>query len=134
MDSYATLDYANEYHGKRQSALMWSMLSDEQKNQRLVSATDFIDINFEFKNDLNLKAKESGEVPNQLVNATCEVAAMNELVIGKTRDKDRVKVDVIEINYTPDSGSAYSDGIDRITKMLKGLLVQSNGISFKVYR
>lgn len=130
MDSYATLEQADEYHAKRSTALDWSMFTDEQKQQRLVSASDSIDQNFEFKDDLNLKVREGEEAPKQLINATCEVALMNELVIGKTREKERVKVDVIEVTYKGDSDSAYLSSLDRIAKMLKGLLVGSGNTMF----
>ena len=130
MDSYATLEQADEYHAKRSTALDWSMFTDEQKQQRLVSASDSIDQNFEFKDDLNLKVREGEEAPKQLINATCEAALMNELVIGKTREKERVKVDVIEITYKGDNDSAYLSSLDRIAKMLKGLLVGSGNTMF----
>lgn len=130
MDSYATLEQADKYHEKRSTALDWSMFTDEQKQQRLVSASDSIDQNFEFKDDLNLKVREGEEAPKQLINATCEAALMNELVIGKTREKERVKVDVIEITYKDDSDSAYLSSLDRIAKMLKGLLVGSGNTMF----
>lgn len=133
MDSYATLEYANEYHEKRATSTAWALLTEEQRMQRLVSASDFIDINFTFKDNLNIKAREGGEVPKLLMNATCEVAAVSDLVLGKSREKESVKVDVIEVKYK-DQDSSYDDALKRIALMLDSLLVKANSLFFKVYR
>lgn len=133
MDSYATLEYANEYHAKRTTSTAWDLLTDEQKEQRLVSATDFIDINFTFKNGLNWEVKESGDVPTVLMNATCEVAAISDLVLSKTKEKESVKVDVIEVKYK-DQSSHYDDSLNRIALMLGSLLIKGDSLFFKVYR
>lgn len=133
MDSYATLEYANEYHAKRTTSTAWSLLTDEQKEQRLVSASDFIDINFTFKNGLNWEVKESGDVPIVLMNATCEVAAISDLVLSKTKEKESVKVDVIEVKYK-DQSSHYDDSLNRIALMLGSLLIKGDSLFFKVYR
>lgn len=133
MDSYATLEYANEYHAKRTTSTAWSLLTDEQKEQRLVSASDFIDINFTFKNGLNWEVKESGDVPVVLMNATCEVAAISDLVLSKAKEKESVKVDVIEVKYK-DQSSHYDDSLNRIALMLGSLLIKGDSLFFKVYR
>lgn len=133
MDSYATLEYANEYHAKRTTSTAWSLFTDEQKEQRLVSASDFIDINFTFKNGLNWEVKESGDVPVVLMNATCEVAAISDLVLSKTKEKESVKVDVIEVKYK-DQSSHYDDSLNRIALMLGSLLINGDSLFFKVYR
>lgn len=133
MDSYATLEYANEYHAKRTTSTAWSLLTDEQKEQRLVSASDFIDINFTFKNGLNWEVKESGDVPTVLMNATCEVAAISDLVLSKTKEKESVKVDAIEVKYK-DQSSHYDDSLNRIALMLGSLLIKGDSLFFKVYR
>ena len=95
MDSYVTLQYADDYHLKRTSAERWSILTEEQKEKRLVSASDFIDENFGFADDLNEKIR-NGEVeaPVKLMNAVCEVAASNELIISRSRTQNSVKIDV----------------------------------------
>ena len=133
MDSYATLEYANEYHAKRMTATRWDLFTDDEKERRLVSASDFIDINFSFKDNLNIEARENGEAPKALMNATCEVAVLNELVSSRSREKESVKVDVIEVKYK-DQDSGYSDALKRIALMLDSLLVKANSLFFKVYR
>lgn len=122
MDSYVTLQYADDYHLKRTSAERWSILTDEQKDKRLVSASDFIDENFDFVDDLNDKIR-NGEVeaPIKLMNAVCEVAASNELIISRSRTQNSVKIDVIQIEYKDDD-SAYQNALNRIKNMLGDLV------------
>ena len=125
MDSYVTLQYANEYHSKRTSAERWAIPTNEQKEKRLVSASDFIDENFDFVDNLNEKIR-NGEVeaPIKLMNAICEVAASNELIISRSRTQNSVKIDVIQIEYKDDD-SAYQNALNRIKNML-GDLVEVN--------
>lgn len=42
-DAYTTLEFADGYHQARQSATRWADFSDEEKQQRLTSASDWID-------------------------------------------------------------------------------------------
>lgn len=121
MDSYVTLQYADEYHSKRTSAERWAIL-DEQKEKRLVSASDFIDESFDFVDDLNEKIR-NGEVeaPIKLMNAVCEVAASSELVVSRSRTQNSVKIDVIQIEYKDDD-SAYQNSLNRIKNMLGDLI------------
>lgn len=122
MDSYVTLQYADNYHLKRTSAERWAILTDEQKEKRLVSASDFIDENFDFVDSLNEKIR-NGEVeaPIKLMNAVCEVAASNELIISRSRTQNSVKIDVIQIEYKDDD-SAYQNALNRIRNMLGDLV------------
>lgn len=122
MDSYVTLQYADNYHLKRTSAERWAILTDEQKEKRLVSASDFIDENFDFVDSLNENIR-NGEVeaPIKLMNAVCEVAASNELIISRSRTQNSVKIDVIQIEYKDDD-SAYQNALNRIRNMLGDLV------------
>lgn len=125
MDSYVTLQYADEYHSKRTSAERWAILDDTQKEKRLVSASDFIDENFDFVDDLNEKIRNGEvEVSIKLMNAVCEVAISNELIISRSRTQNSVKIDVIQIEYKDDD-SAYQNALNRIKNML-GDLVEVN--------
>ena len=47
-DSYVTLDEANHYHAMRESFSVWGELEDGVKLRRLVSASDFLDVNYKF--------------------------------------------------------------------------------------
>lgn len=134
MCSYATLEYANEYHEKRPSSNAWFLLTEEQRMQRLVGASDFIDNNFTFKDNLNEKVKEGKEeAPKRLKDATCATAVKRDLVVGKSRLKDRVKVDVIEVQYSQNE-SAYNDGLQEIRSILEPLLSSNSALFKRVIR
>lgn len=134
MDSYATLQYADDYHSKRTSAEKWAILTDDQKQQRLVSASDFIDANFSFINGLNDKIRNDEiEAPVKLMNAICEVAASNELIIGRSRTQNSVKIDVIQIEYKDDD-SAYQNAFSRIKNMLGGLIKSDRALFVGISR
>lgn len=134
MDSYVTLQYANEYHAKRTSSDKWSILTEDQKEKRLVSASDFIDENFNFIDGLNDRVR-NGEVeaPIKLMNATCEAAMSNELIISRSRTQNSVKIDVIQIEYKDDD-SAYQSSINRIKNMLSGLVTSGSTLFLRVSR
>ena len=122
MDSYVTLQYADDYHSKRTSSERWAIFDDAQKEKRLVSASDFIDENFEFKDGLNEKIRSGEiEVSIKLMNAVCEVAISNELIISRSRTQNSVKIDVIQIEYKDDD-SAYQNALNRIKNMLGDLV------------
>lgn len=135
MDSYVTLQYADDYHSKRTSSERWAILTDEQKEKRLVSASDFIDENFDFVDDLNEKIR-NGEVeaPIKLMNAVCEVAVNNELIISRSRTQNSVKIDVIQIEYKDDD-SAYQNSLNRIKNMLGDLVeAESTALFLRISR
>lgn len=134
MDSYVTKEYADEYHAKRVTSLSWDMFTDEQKNGRLVSATDFINYTFTFKKEV-LEGIEKGEIPTALQNAVCEISVMDSLVISRSKDMSRVKVDVIDITYAEGS-DAYSNDMAKIENMLRGLIEEEIGgsLQFQVWR
>lgn len=134
MDSYVTKEYADEYHAKRVTSLSWDMFTDEQKKGRLVSATDFINYTFTLKKEV-LEGIEKGEIPTALQNAVCEISVMDSLVISRSKDMSRVKVDVIDITYAEGS-DAYSNDITKIENMLRGLIEEEIGgsLQFQVWR
>ncbi|WII92456.1 hypothetical protein QEO94_07330 [Kingella negevensis] len=90
MLSYATLDYANEYHDARQTATRWDDFTPEQKQQRLVSASDLIDRIFRYagKPESNtqirafpriLHEKQPALLPEAIKQACCELALLDDI-------------------------------------------------------
>ncbi len=51
LNSYMTVEQANAYHDIRMSREAWNALSDQEKQQRLVSASDFLDFNYRFSGE-----------------------------------------------------------------------------------
>lgn len=90
MLSYATLDYANEYHDARQTSSRWDDFTPEQKQQRLVSASDLIDRIFRYagKPESNtqirafpriLHEKQPALLPEAIKQACCELALLDDI-------------------------------------------------------
>lgn len=129
MDSYVTIEYADDYHDKRVTATKWDMFDDKQKGGRLVSASDFINYNFTLKKEV-IESIEKGEVPTRLKNAVCEISVLDSLVVARAKDRSRVKVDVIEVQYT-EGVDAYSNDLNKIANMLNGLIEEDLGNAFQ---
>lgn len=134
MDSYVTITYADDYHDNRVTATKWNMFDEKQKGGRLVSASDFINYNFTLKKEV-LDDIESGEVPKRLKHAVCEIAVLDSLVVARSRDRSKVKVDVIEVQYT-EGVDTFSNDMNRIANMLSGLIDEDlgNAYQFEVLR
>ena len=45
MTAYLSVEEANAYHNLRMSKAAWAALDEEEKARRLVSASDFLDVN-----------------------------------------------------------------------------------------
>lgn len=102
-DGYADLDFANTYHAARQSAQQWNDFSDEEKRQRLTSASDWIDRIFpngyigQPETATQHRAfprllPPSGEAvtPFVIKQACCELALMND-VSGSLNNAAKLK-------------------------------------------
>lgn len=48
MTAYLSIEEANAYHNLRMSKAAWAALDEEEKARRLVSASDFLDVNYRF--------------------------------------------------------------------------------------
>ena len=101
MQSYASVDEANDYHNARQSANRWEDFSDEDKQRRLTSASDLIDRAFDFlglpENNLHAfprflpierrdglfereqKLSQTPILPEAVKRACCELALLDDI-------------------------------------------------------
>lgn len=129
-DSYLTLEEANRYHAYRTSKAEWGSLSDEEKQQRLVSASDFLDINYRFlgakRNPHQLRQfprTETGGVdrsgiPTQVKHAICELALFSDLNKKPKQQMSSVRVGPVTVNYEQSELTNSADRFPNITKML----------------
>ena len=123
-DSYVTIAEADAYHAIRPSATTWSALSEPEKEQRLVAASDYLDSQYIFngkKTDEN-QSREfprngSTEIPTAIKKAVFELALQDSLTSNPSAEVKREKVDVLEVEYfQADAGSlrfGYIDGLLR---------------------
>lgn len=120
-DAYATVADADAYHNKRPSKEAWGLLTDEQKEQRLVSASDYLDSAYRFRYSKTDPAQSRQfprrgmtDIPLEVVKAVLELSnhqmASGSLTAATVQNKQRVKVDVIEVEYAASdktSGTPY---------------------------
>ena len=111
-DSYVTVAEADAYNAIRPSNSTWAALYDTEKEQRLVSASDYLDSQYIFtgkKTDENQPREfpRNGaiEIPTAIKKAVLELA-LQETIKSKARTEvKREKVDVLEVEYfQSDSG------------------------------
>lgn len=115
-DSYVTLDEANRYHAIRESFNAWNELDDEIKLRRLVSASDFLDVNYKF---LGRKVSPSqtrqfprtytggvdeNGIPTSVKIAVFELALQADLNQNEDQKMSSVKVGPISVNYEQNRG------------------------------
>ncbi|TNG94875.1 hypothetical protein FHQ28_05635 [Pasteurellaceae bacterium USgator11] len=130
-DSYVTLEEANKYHAIRGSYDAWNALSDEAKIRRLVSASDFLDVNYHFLNEKidpsqprEFPRKQTGGgdasgVPAQVKTAVFELALQPDLNQNEAQKMESVRVGPVSVNYKTES--AVSGNANRFT-YVKSLL------------
>ena len=117
MKSYATLEYADDYHQQRQTNSQWADYSDTQKQQRLFSASDCIDRLFhyigqpqtpeqirafprflpikhhQFRQGLferQQKLSDAADTPEAVKQACCELALLDD-ISGSLKNAQTVK-------------------------------------------
>lgn len=141
-DSYLTLEEANSYHAYRTSKAEWIGLSDEEKQQRLVSASDFLDIHYRFLGQKRspyqprqFPRTETGGVdrngiPTQIKHAICELALFSDLNKKPKQKMSSVRVGPVTVNYEQNELSNSADRFPNITKMLD-LFLDKTGRSGK---
>lgn len=112
MTAYITLEQANAYHEIRTSREAWNALSDEQKQQRLVSASDFLDFNYRFSGEkadiaqdreFPRKEFESLGIPKAVQFAVCELALQENLTANPEAKMTSVKVGSLSVSYDDSS-------------------------------
>lgn len=123
MNSYATVAQADEFHAIRPTAQTWAALSDTEKQARLVAASDYIDLNFQFrgkKSDVNQMRQfpRNGQpMPPQLVWAVSLLAASGSLNVvvsssGGATAINSVKIGELQVSYQQaQSSNTIEDGI-----------------------
>ena len=123
-DSYVTVAEADEYNAIRPSNSTWAALSDSEKEQRLVAASDYLDSQYIFtgkKTDENqpreFPRNGATEIPTAIKKAVFELALQDSLTSNPSAEVKREKVDVLEVEYfQADDGSlrfGYIDGLLR---------------------
>ena len=123
-DSYVTVAEADAYNAIRPSNSTWAALSDSEKEQRLVSASDYLDSQYIFtgkKTDANqpreFPRNGSTDIPTAIKKAVFELALQDSLTSNPSAEVKREKVDVLEVEYfQSDAGSlrfSYIDGLLR---------------------
>ncbi|OBX06187.1 DnaT-like ssDNA-binding protein [Gallibacterium genomosp. 3] len=144
-DSYVSVEEADKYHALRSSYSDWSVLDDETKARRLVSASDFVDINYQFlgeKVDSTQQRQfpriktgwgEDGAIPKAIKFAVCELALQEALNQNEEQKMSSVSVGPISVNY---QSSQTSNQTDRFTyiKSLLGLYLDKRSGQVRLVR
>ena len=129
-DSYVTVAEADAYHAIRPSATTWAALSEPEKEQRLVAASDYLDSQYIFngkKTDENQPREfpRNGETdtPTAIKKAVFELALQDSLTSNASAEVKREKVDVLEVEYFQSDDGAIRFGY--IDGLLRPFLLQS---------
>lgn len=137
-DSYVSVEEADQYHKLRASYEEWSALSEENKARRLVSASDFIDVNYPFIGDKfdNMQPRqfprmntgqEDGRIPKAIKFAVCELALQEELNQNEEQKMASVSVGPVSVSY---QSSQLTNPVERFTyikSLLSGYLDKRQG-------
>ena len=115
-DSYVTLDEANHYHAMRESFSVWGELEDGVKLRRLVSASDFLDVNYKFLEKklnssqprqfprTNTGGTDKNGIPTVVKIAVFELALQSDLNQNEEQKMSSVKVGPLSVNYEQSRG------------------------------
>ena len=129
-DSYVTVAEADEYNAIRPSAQTWAALSEPEKEQRLVAASDYLDSQYIFngkKTDENqpreFPRNGATEIPTAIKKAVFELALQDSLTSNSSAEVKREKVDVLEVEYFQSDDGAIRFGY--IDGLLRPFLLQS---------
>ena len=129
-DSYVTIAEADAYHAIRPSATTWAALTEPEKEQRLVAASDYLDSQYIFtgkKTDPSqpreFPRNGSAEIPTAIKKAVFELALQDSLTSNASAEVKREKVDVLEVEYFQSDNGAIRFGY--IDGLLRPFLFQS---------
>ena len=129
-DSYVTVAEADAYHAIRPSATTWAALTEPEKEQRLVAASDYLDSQYIFtgkKTDPSqpreFPRNGETEVPMAIKKAVFELALQDSLTSNASAEVKREKVDVLEVEYFQSDDGAIRFGY--IDGLLRPFLLQS---------
>ena len=108
MTAYLSVEEADAYHNLRMSKAAWAALDEEEKARRLVSASDFLDVNYRFMGEkadpmqlrqFPRKGFESLKIPTAIIYAVCELALQENLNQNAEQKMTSVKVGSLSVNY-----------------------------------
>ena len=129
-DSYVTVAEADTYNAIRPSQSIWAALSDSEKEQRLVAASDYLGSQYIFtgkKTDPNqpreFPRNGATEIPTAIKKAVFELALQDSLTSNASAEVKREKVDVLEVEYFQSDDGAIRFGY--IDGLLRPFLLQS---------
>lgn len=132
INSYVTLEEANAYFDIRVEKHAWESL--ENKEARLVSASDDFDVLFPLKNDLNRKMREGEDIPDSVKKAVCMLVIVNNDDGANQQTTKRIKIGPIEEEYQESANARKDDPFSKIRSVLGDLIESKNGLFARVYR
>lgn len=144
MTAYLSVEEADAYHNLRMSKDAWAALDEEEKARRLVSASDFLDVNYRFMGEkadptqlrqFPRKGFESLEIPTAIIYAVCELALQENLNQNAEQKMTSVKVGSLSVNYDNRSTIANSSNrFDYVRQLLAVWLDRSSFGTVKLER
>lgn len=138
-DSYISLEEANDYHALRSSFEAWDGLDEPTKKRRLVSASDYLDVNYLFSGEkaeanqprqFPRKGFEEIPIPQAVKYAVCELALNADLNQNPEQKMSSVKVGPVSVNYD-EKNRIYSpqNRYEYVKQLLTVWLDNRNGMS-----
>lgn len=154
-NSYATVEYADDYHEGNLNREVWTAATTAQKQAALAMATRTLEAELSFPGWKTTSAQarrwpragvynrdgeyvDSAIIPEALKNATCELAfwflVSDRLADNDTAIIERMKLDTLELEFS--RGSKTQVIPDSVLSMLAdfGIAPQSNGGTIKLVR
>ena len=141
MTAYLSVEEANAYHNLRMSKAAWAELDEEEKARRLVSASDFLDVNYRFMGEkadpmqlrqFPRKGLESLKIPTAMIYAVCELALQENLNQNAEQKMTSVKVGSLSVNY--DNRATIADSSNRFDYVRQLLVAWLDRSSFGVVK
>lgn len=141
MTAYLSVEEADAYHNLRMSKAAWAALDEEEKARRLVSASDFLDVNYRFMGEkadpiqlrqFPRKGFESLKIPTAIIYAVCELALQENLNQNAEQKMTSVKVGSLSVNY--DNRSTIADSSNRFDYVRQLLVAWLDRNSFGVVK
>ena len=137
-DSYVTLDEANRYHAIRSSADAWGELDGDEKARRLVSASDFLDVNYKFLGSKaysdqvrrfprkDIGGVDKNGIPTLVKIAVFELALQSDLNQNEEQKMSSVRVGPLSVSYEQDRGLDTKTNRFSYVKSLLDLYLDKN--------
>ena len=141
MTAYLSVEEADAYHNLRMSKAAWAALDEEEKARRLVSASDFLDVNYRFMGEkadpmqlrqFPRKGFESLKIPTAIIYGVCELALQENLNQNAEQKMTSVKVGSLSVNY--DNRSTIADSSNRFDYVRQLLVAWLDRSSFGVVK